>query len=213
VKSQVIFLGAPGSGKGTQAGRLVSSFGLKHVSTGDLLRSEVAKGSELGQEVKSVMDAGKLVNDELILKLLKANCDVTSGQYIFDGYPRNIVQAQALDAQLLSDIPTKAVYFKLDVNNLVNRLTKRRTCGDCGEIYNLDTLPPKVEGVCDKCQSTNIIHRKDDTEEVIRNRMDVYEGTIGPVLDYYRERQMLHEVNASAGIEEIAQNVEKILEL
>jgi len=167
----LVFIGAPGSGKGTQAAKFVADKHYKHVSTGDLLRGEIAKGTELGAEVKSLMDSGALVSDELVIKLLQANCELDSNGYIFDGYPRNLAQAQTLDREVLKGRPSLAVYFDIDVTKLVQRLTNRRTCKDCGAIYNLLTQRPKKAGTCDKCTGTNLVHRDDDKEDVIKKRM------------------------------------------
>ncbi len=196
-KPHLIILGAPGSGKGTQAARLVAK-GFKHVSTGDLLRSEIAKGSELGQTVKDIISKGNLVDDNTVMALLKANCDVDSESYIFDGFPRNETQAEMLESQLLKGRETLAVYFNIDLSVLVNRVVNRRTCSNCGEIYNLETKAPKVADVCDKCGAMNsLVQRKDDTEEVISNRLKIFKDTVDPMLDFYRSRGMLVELDAS----------------
>jgi adenylate kinase len=207
MKSHLIFIGAPGSGKGTQASRLVSEKGLKHISTGDLLRSEIAKQSALGLEVKKVMDAGQLVSDELVIRLLQANINLEQSQYIFDGYPRNIAQAQTLDAQVLKGSPSIAVYFEINIGRLVERLTNRRTCKDCGAIYNLLSKKPKVEGVCDQCGSTNLVQRADDKEEVIANRLKVFSETIDPVLKYYQDLGRLMKIDAEADVDDIYRQI------
>ncbi len=196
MKSHLIFIGAPGSGKGTQATRFVADKNFKHVSTGDLLRAEIAKKSDLGLEVKKVMDAGQLVSDELVIRLLQANIDLKTSQYIFDGYPRNIAQSKTLDAEVLKDSNSVAIYFDIDISRLVQRLTNRRTCKDCGAIYNLISKMPKIEGKCDQCGSTNLIQRADDKEEVIENRLKVFQETITPVLNYYQDLGRLIKVNA-----------------
>ena len=196
MKSHLIFIGAPGSGKGTQATRFVSEKNFKHISTGDLLRAEIAKKSELGIEVKSVMDSGQLVSDNLVIRLLQANINLEDSQYIFDGYPRNIAQSKTLDGEVLKDSKSVAVYFKIDISKLVQRLTNRRTCKDCGAIYNLVSKKPKIEGKCDQCGGTNLIQRADDKEEVIENRLKVFQETVNPVLKYYQELGRLIEVNA-----------------
>lgn len=196
-KPHLIILGAPGSGKGTQAARLVAK-GFKHVSTGDLLRSEIAKGSELGQTVKDIISKGNLVDDNTVMALLKANCHVDSESYIFDGFPRNETQAEMLESQLLKGRETLAVYFNIDLSVLVDRVVNRRTCGSCGEIYNLATKPPKVTNVCDKCGAVDsLVQRKDDTEEVISNRLKIFKDTVNPMLDFYKSRGMLVELDAS----------------
>src|SRR5690606_4206001 len=168
MKPQLIFLGAPGSGKGTQAARVVKELGYQHLSTGDLLRNEIKSGSELGQRVTAIMEAGKLVDDATMMDLLRANCDLSGKQYIFDGYPRNADQANVLDENFLKTAPSKAIYFDIDLNILAERLINRRTCADCGEIYNLKSKPPKTDGVCDKCGGHNLQQRKDDNEETVK---------------------------------------------
>jgi adenylate kinase len=203
MKSHVIFIGAPGSGKGTQASKLVSDRGFKHISTGDLLRSEIAKQSPLGLEVKKVMDEGKLVSDELVIRLLQANINLTQSQYIFDGYPRNLAQAETLDKEVLKGSPSLAVYFELDMAKLIARLTNRRTCKNCGAIYNLISKMPKITGKCDVCGSTDLVQRADDKEEVITNRLKVFKDAVDPVLKYYQDLGRLMKVDAEGSIDAI----------
>jgi adenylate kinase len=203
VKSHLIFIGAPGSGKGTQASRFVADKGFKHISTGDLLRGEIAKGSALGQEVKKVMDSGALVSDDLVIRLLQANINLTQSQYIFDGYPRNIAQAQTLDKEVLKSAPSIAVYFEIDMGKLVERLTNRRTCKSCGAIYNLISTKPKITGKCDKCGGVDLVQRADDKEEVITNRLKVFQDTVNPVLKYYQDLGRLMRVDAEKSPDEI----------
>lgn len=203
MKSHLIFIGAPGSGKGTQAIRFVAERGFKHISTGDLLRSEIAKGSALGLEVKKVMDDGHLVSDDLVIRLLQANIHLDHDQYIFDGYPRNIAQAQTLDREVLKGVSSTAVYFEIDMGKLVERLTNRRTCKNCGAIYNLLSKKPKVMGVCDVCGSTDLHQRADDKAEVITNRLKVFNDTVEPVLKYYQDLGRLMKVDAEESVEEI----------
>ena len=199
----LIFIGAPGSGKGTQATKFGKESSFTHISTGDLLRNEIAKGSELGLEVKKVMEAGELVSDELVIRLLQANIDLNSSKYIFDGYPRNIAQAKTLDTEVLKGSESIAVYFEINTNRLVERLTNRRTCKDCGSIYNLVSNKPKIMGSCDQCGSTNLVQRDDDKEEVIKNRLSVFEETVFPVLSYYQDLGRLVRVNAEKSVNEI----------
>lgn len=202
-----VFIGAPGSGKGTQAAKLVAEKGCKHISTGDLLRAEIAKGSELGKQVKAVLDAGTLVSDDLVIKLIHANADLDKNSYIFDGYPRNLVQAETLDREVLKGRPSLAIYFEIDLQKLISRLTNRRTCKDCGAIYNLVSQAPQKAGICDKCGSTNMVHREDDKEEVIKKRMDVFTQNTQPVLDYYNRANRLMTVNAENSIELLYQQI------
>lgn len=196
MKSHLIFIGAPGSGKGTQAGKFVADKGFKHISTGDLLRAEIAKKSTLGLEVKKVMDEGQLVSDDLVIRLLQANVDLAAHQYIFDGYPRNLSQAQTLDKEVLKGSPSISVYFEIDVARLVERLTNRRTCGNCGAIYNLISKKPKMTGTCDQCGGTDLKQRADDKEDVIKNRLQVFQDTVSPVLKYYQDLGRLIKVDA-----------------
>lgn len=211
MKKHLIFIGAPGSGKGTQASLLVKNHGYGHVSTGDLLRAEIAKKSPLGLEVKSVMDKGELVSDELVLKLLEVNLELDKKFYIFDGYPRNLLQAKALQERILKKSEFKSVYFEIDTTKLVTRLTNRRTCKDCGTIYNLLSQPTKQSGICDNCGGNNIIHREDDKEEVIKNRMNVYNNAIQPVLDFYEEQSRLIRLSAENTIDDLQTKIVKII--
>lgn len=206
----LVFIGAPGSGKGTQSAKLKEQKNYRHVSTGDLLRAEVASGSELGNELKAVMESGDLVGDELVVKLLKANINLSENAYIFDGYPRNIDQAKTLDGEILAGNEYMAVYFKVDTDKLVARLTNRRVSPDGKNIYNLLTNPPKVEGICD-VTGEKLIHRDDDKEETIRNRMNVYEQTVGPVLEFYQNKGILKEIQADRAVDEVYSEIGKIL--
>jgi adenylate kinase len=199
---QLILLGAPGSGKGTQAKTLVSENGYIHISTGDLLRAEIAKASELGKKVESILASGALVDNDTVLELLKANCKLESGSYVFDGYPRNLEQAKCLEEVVLKGASKKVIYFKVNVDQLVTRLTQRRTCKGCGAIYNVESKPPKTQGKCDSCDG-EVIQRKDDNEEVIRDRMGIFEKEIDPMLDYYRSQNDLETLDASLDIEEV----------
>ncbi|NOT79112.1 MAG: nucleoside monophosphate kinase [Bacteriovoracaceae bacterium] len=211
MKPHLIILGAPGSGKGTQAAKLISK-GFKHVSTGDLLRSEIAKNSELGQKVSGIISRGDLVDDKTVMALLKANCDVDKVSYIFDGFPRNVYQAEMLEAELLKDKKTLAVYFNIDLSILVNRVVNRRTCGTCGEIYNLATKAPRVLDTCDKCGTVGSLkQRKDDTEEVVSNRLKIFKETVEPMLSFYKSRRELVEIDASMPEEVVFDALEKVI--
>ncbi|MFA6237068.1 MAG: nucleoside monophosphate kinase [Bacteriovorax sp.] len=211
MKPHLIILGAPGSGKGTQAAKLVDK-GYKHISTGDLLRSEIAKGSELGQKVSGIISRGDLVDDSTVMALLKANCDVDKVSYIFDGFPRNIAQAEMLEAELLQGRKTLAVYFKIDPGILIDRVVNRRTCGNCGEIYNLATKPPLKSDVCDKCGAVGTLkQRKDDTEEVVSNRLKIFADTVNPMLAFYKAKGSLAEIDASVQEKDVFSALEKVI--
>ncbi|ATH09289.1 adenylate kinase [Halobacteriovorax marinus] len=202
MKPQLILLGAPGTGKGTQAKKIVENLGYSHVSTGDLLRNEIAKDSELGKKVKGIIDRGDLVNDQVVLELLNANCDIENSAYIFDGFPRNIEQAQLLEEHVLKGADSKAIYFNIDLEVLVERISNRRIAPKSGEIYNLLSRPPKVEGKCD-VSGEDLIHRKDDNAETVRNRLEVFKNTIAPILDYYESKGVLVSIDASRSADEV----------
>lgn len=210
MKPNLILLGAPGSGKGTQAKRLVDTLKYNHVSTGDLLRAEIAKESELGQKVSGIMKAGNLVDDNTVLELLAANCDLSASSYIFDGFPRNIEQAKMLDEALIKDSNSTALFFKIDHEVLVERIVNRRTAKNSGEIYNLITRPPKVAGKCD-VSGEDLIHREDDKEDTVRNRLSVFTAEIEPMLAYYREKGILKEVDATKASDEVFTGLESLL--
>lgn len=210
MKAHVILLGAPGAGKGTQAARLVADCNYKHVSTGDLLRSEIAKGSDLGNKVKSVLDKGDLVDDTMVLDLLKCNIDVTNSRYIFDGFPRTLEQVELLDKHILKDSKSLAVFFNIDFEVIVERVINRRMAPKSGEIYNLISRPPKVDGICDVSGET-LIHRKDDTEEVVRNRLNVFKNAIDPIIDYYKKDNRLKVIDGAGDPEVIFGKLKEIL--
>jgi len=210
MKPQLILLGAPGSGKGTQASKLVNTLSYGHLSTGDLLRKEISSGSELGERVKTILAEGKLVDNDTVLELLSSNCSLADKFYIFDGYPRNIDQAKALDESVLKGAPSKAIYFKIDLDKLAERLVNRRTCSGCGEIYNLLSKAPSVEGKCDKCGGDDLQQRKDDNEETVKTRLGVFKETIEPILNYYRDQGRLVEVDASRDPGSVFESVKNI---
>lgn len=207
---QLILIGAPGSGKGTQAKKIVNELGYNHVSTGDLLRAEVAKESDLGVRIKEVMDSGELVSDELVLDLLKANCAVDKSTYIFDGYPRNLVQAKDLDSALLGGVKSLAIYFEVNIDTLVERIVNRRVAPKSGEIYNLKTKPPKVDGKCD-VSGEDLVHRKDDNEDTVRTRMKVFTDNIEPVIEYYESQGRLVKVDATNNLDAIFEDIKKVV--
>lgn len=211
--TQLIFLGAPGSGKGTQASRLAKDGGYAHVSTGDLLRKEIAKGSELGQKVQGILSDGQLVDDQTVLKLLQANCDLKKSAYIFDGFPRNIEQVKMLDKVLIKEHPSKAIYFEIELDQLLGRLVNRRSCKSCGKIYNLLSNPPRTQDLCDSCPDAGKLEqRADDQEEVVRKRMKVFGDTIAPILEYYDSQSRIMRINAGKREEEVYSQLRKVVE-
>ncbi len=212
---RTVLLGAPGSGKGTQGVVLSKKYDIPQVSTGDLLRAAVSAGSELGQKAKTAMDAGALVSDDIVIGLIKerlAEDDAKNG-YILDGFPRNIAQAEALDSMLAElNQPLQGVIL-LDVafDELLQRLTGRRTCKDCGAIYNIHLSPAKVEGHCDACNG-ELFQRADDNEETIGNRLNVYQDQTAPLIDFYTKQNKLHSVAGVGDVDEIAQAVSAVFD-
>ncbi len=211
----IIFLGPPGAGKGTQAKILVEKYGIPQISTGDMLREHVAKGTELGLKAKEYMEKGQLVPDEIILSMVKERLSQPDAQkgFILDGFPRTVAQAEALDKML--DEMGKKIEFVLALivpdEELVTRLTGRRTCKNCGMMYHIKFKPPKVEGKCDACGG-ELYQRPDDNEETVRNRLKVYHQQTAPLIEYYKNKGVLFEVDGNKSIEEITQQLINILE-
>jgi len=198
---KLILLGAPGAGKGTVAKLLTAVDGSVQISTGDILRAAVKEGTELGKQAKKFMDAGDLVPDELIMGIMKERLkeDDCRAGFLLDGFPRTIPQAEQLKV-LLADLGIKldaAVNLDVPRDVILDRLTTRRTCADCGAIYNVKSAPTKVEGVCDKCGG-KVVQRDDETEEAISNRLDVYNQKTAPLVDFYRREGLLMDVAATS---------------
>ncbi len=205
---RLVLLGAPGSGKGTQAQRLRDDRGIPQISSGDLLRDAVSRGTELGQRAKAAMDAGELVSDEIVLGLIRERLQRpdTDNGYILDGYPRNVAQAGALD-QLLAELGKPldgVVLMDVDEALLLKRLTGRRSCPSCGKVYNIYFSPSGRDQRCDSCdEAPELIQRDDDREEVIQNRLKVYETQTRPLVDHYAARGLLKSVKADGPVEEV----------
>ncbi len=198
---KVILLGPPGAGKGTVAKALTEYDGSVQISTGDILRAAIAAGTELGRQAEAAMKAGDLVTDELIMGIMEERLQEEDCQqgYLLDGFPRTIPQAEALK-KLLSRLGEKLdAVLELDIPRdvIIDRLTTRRTCTNCGEIYNIKYKRPKVEGVCDVCGGTEIVQRDDETEEAIENRLEVYNEQTAPLVDFYRDEGLLVSVPSS----------------
>lgn len=213
---RIVLLGAPGAGKGTQAKKLIEKYPMPQISTGDLLRAAVAAGSPLGKEAKSYMDKGELVPDSVVLGMVQERLrqdDCKSG-YILDGFPRNTKQAEALDSMLSSlNMPlTAALSVDVPFDDLMKRLTGRRTCKACGQMYNIYFNAPKKEGVCDKCGG-ELFQRDDDKEETIKKRLEVYNAQTAPLIDYYGKKSILKSVSGTGGIDEIFGRVRSALGL
>ncbi len=207
---KIILLGPPGAGKGTQAQFLVEEYDWPQISTGDLLRKAVAEGTELGKIAKGCMDAGKLVSDDLILALVKERIvrpDCANG-YILDGYPRNLGQAEAMEK--LDDIDL-VINLVVDMGELVNRLTSRRTCGECNAVYNLTARPPKVDGKCDACGG-DLYQRDDDTAETVSKRLDTYRQQTEPLIEHYSNAGLLNNIDAGHGMHETHARICELLD-
>jgi len=211
----IIMMGAPGAGKGTQSKAIVERYGIPQISTGDLLRDNVVRGTELGQKAKAIMDRGDLVPDPLMFEMMTVRLkgeDCCRG-FILDGFPRTVAQAQWLD-NLLKDkffdkvcsIPPVVVSISVDYNGLLQRLTGRRSCPTCGRIYNVHFQPPKVSGVCD-ADGSALQLRRDDTEEVIKERLHAYEAMTLPVKEYFRAAGRLVEIDGDRPVDQVTRDV------
>jgi adenylate kinase len=213
---RIVFLGAPGSGKGTQSQRLVERHRIPQISTGDLLRAHVRDGTELGRRAKAVMDAGKLVDDATILGMVRdrlAQPDAAGG-FILDGFPRTLPQADGL-ATLLAELgkPLDAVVlFNVDGALLVQRISGRRTCKDCGRVFNIHTAPPGTPPPCVPCgDKPELLQRPDDNEATVAKRLAVYEEQTRPLVDYYRAKGLLREIDADGEVDAITSRLEAAL--
>lgn len=210
----IILIGPPGSGKGTQAKLLEEKHDLKQLSSGDMLRAAVAEGSEIGKKAKAYMEAGELVPDELVVEIVTDQIEKADGKgFILDGFPRNVHQAEVLDKMLqkngrqIDRVPV----IEVDDDLLVERVAGRFTCANCGEGYHDKFKRPETEGVCDKCGSTEFIRRPDDNAETVRNRLDVYNEQTKPLIDYYNEQGKVRLVDGDQSIAEVTQALERAI--
>ncbi len=211
---KLIFIGPPGSGKGTQAKRLASGHGIPHISTGDILREAVADGTELGRKAAPIMAAGQLVSDDLMIGIIRdrlAKPDAAKG-FILDGFPRTLVQAEKLDGIVSGNGHEGLRVLQLLVPDeaIVNRITRRRTCSQCGAIYHLENQPPAKADVCDRCGGS-LIARPDDTEEAVRKRLESFHRQTAPVATYYKSKQLLREVDGIGPVDQVFERIEKSL--
>ncbi len=211
---KIIMLGAPGAGKGTQAKMIADQYGMPHVSTGDIFRANIKEGTELGKEVKSYMDQGLLVPDELTVKILldrvgKEDCQ---NGFILDGFPRTIPQAEVLDKALaeLGDAIDYAINVDVPDEHIIGRMTGRRACLTCGATYHIVHIPPRQEGICDGC-GKELVLRDDDKLETVRKRLDVYHEQTQPLIAYYQEKGILRTINGTAEMQDVFTEIINIL--
>ena len=211
---KIIMLGAPGAGKGTQAKQIAQAYDIPHISTGDIFRANIKEGTELGKKAQEYMDKGLLVPDELVCDLVvdRIHKDDCEKGYILDGFPRTIPQANALDEALAKD--GKKIEFAIDIEvpdeNIINRMSGRRACVGCGATYHIKYNPTKVEGICDVC-GEKLILRDDDKPETVKNRLSVYHEQTQPLIDFYAKKNVLAEVDGTKDMEEVFEDIVKIL--
>jgi len=202
---RVVLLGAPGAGKGTQCKRVVERYGLSHLSSGDILRQQRAERTELGKKAESFMDSGALVPDDVIVEMMVDAIERTSGGgFVLDGFPRTVNQARQLDTSLASNCDKIDVVLNLQIadEDVIRRMAGRRSCPKCGNVYSLENLRPKVDGICDK-DGTELIQRPDDSPEVVANRLKTYHQQTRPVVDYYRGKGILCDIDAGKSPDEV----------
>lgn len=212
---RLILLGPPGAGKGTQAQRIVEKYGIPQLSTGDMLRAAVAAGSDVGKRAKAVMDAGKLVSDDIVIDIVSDRIDQAdcARGFILDGFPRTLVQADATEAMLGSKGISLDVVIELQVQDevLVDRVSGRYTCAKCGAGYHDHNQKPKTEGVCDKCGSTEFKRRPDDNAETMKTRLQAYYKETSPLIGYYYAKKKLKSVDGMADIDKVTADIDAIL--
>lgn len=208
---KLVLIGCPGAGKGTQAKMLSAKYGIAHISTGDLLREQISKGTELGKKVSEIINAGGLVSDKIVSAMLseRIKADDCKKGYILDGYPRNVSQAEGLE-NIVGSLD-KVICYEVADDVIVDRMSGRRSCPKCGRMYHISYNPPKTEGICDVC-GDKLIQRKDDNEETVINRLNVYHKSTAPVIEYYDKKGILLRTSGVGDINDIFATVCKELE-
>ena len=211
---KIIMLGAPGAGKGTQAKMIADKYGVPHISTGDIFRANIKEGTELGKKAKTYMDKGLLVPDELVVDLVVdrvKNPDCGKG-YVLDGFPRTIPQAECLDKALaeMNDSMDYAINIDVPDENIITRMGGRRACVGCGATYHVVNIPPKKEGICDRCGG-ELILRDDDKPETVKKRLDVYHEQTQPLIDYYTKKGIIKDVDGTQQMDDVFNAIVKIL--
>ncbi|MGC8867599.1 MAG: adenylate kinase [Elusimicrobiales bacterium] len=204
----IIFLGYPGSGKGTQARLLVERNGFVHISTGDLFREEISKNSELGRRVNSYISQGKLVPDSVVLDVIRERVKNINGNIVFDGFPRTVEQAEGLENMLCEFKKgiDKVFFFEVNERDVIKRISARRNCPKCAKIYNLITDPPKKDSICDVC-GVLLVQRDDDRQEIVKKRIDVYKDLTAPLISYYRTQGIFIIIDAAKSVEEVYRQI------
>jgi adenylate kinase len=210
----VILLGPPGAGKGTQAKRLEEKYGLVQLATGDMLRAERASGSDLGKKVQAIMDEGRLVSDDIMIALIASRIGGAGKGFILDGFPRTVPQAEALDAMLAQKglKLDRVIEITVDEAALVDRLAGRFTCAKCGASYHDTNNRPKHEGVCDVCGSKDFVRRTDDKPEAVKTRFEAYRKQTAPILPYYRDKRILTQVDGMADIDHVTRQISGLMD-
>jgi len=211
MKRILVLLGPPGAGKGTVGSSLSEEWGLPLISSGDILRENLKKETDIGKKAKKYVESGELVPDEIVMEMIeKELCkSIYDNGFIMDGFPRTIKQAEMFDRLVDGDNDIKVIYLKADDDFLVKRLSLRRVCENCGKIYHLVNLPPAKEGVCDTCGG-KLIQRVDDREDVVRNRLEVYKKLTAPLIEYYKGKNILFMVNGEGKLENTLSEIKKI---
>lgn len=214
LQARCVFLGAPGAGKGTQAKRVAEAASVAHISTGDMLRQEVAAATPLGLEAKTFMDAGKLVPDAVIIGMVRARIQQPDARsaWILDGFPRTLPQAEALDRNLSGSAAlSHVIYFAVPESVLIGRLSGRRTCSKCGAIWHVEHQPTRAPGICDQCGGA-LVQRSDDRPEAIGKRLEVYRSQTSPLLAYYRDSRILREIDANRSPDVVYKELLKLMQ-
>lgn len=212
----IILLGAPGSGKGTQANRLKEAYGLEHITTGDLCRQEAALDTERGREIKMLMEKGDLISEALMIEMLEDKLVERKSKatgFLLDGFPRTMKQAEALEDifKRLKLSLSAALEIRVPIDHLKARILGRITCKSCGEVYHIDTRPPHEDGVCDKCGSLQLERRKDDREDALLKRLEVYSNVTAPLVPYYEGKGMLHVIDGTKSVDDVFKSIENLM--
>lgn len=210
----VVLLGPPGAGKGTQAARIITEYEIPHISTGDIFRENIKNGTELGTRAQEYMNKGELVPDDLVVEIAIDRLSQEDCQkgFLLDGFPRTVHQAKELDLFLhgKDDKIDHVINISVEKEELIRRLIGRRVCKDCGATYHIDTMKSKVEGICDVCGGP-LYQRKDDNKETVENRIDVYEKQTTPLIDYYKKAELLKDIDGSIGLENVLRDIQLVL--